>query len=231
MVNVIFQFFIGNPKGYICGIRSVADYCKKYKLVHCLSQSRLFPQQHIMFEKYQLFDLYKDQKVDRILYLDSDIIITPSASNIFDEYEDSNYFYAYDENDNTEWMDRDRYLFNDFNWPINSKGKKQYFNAGVMLFPKNFTAKYPDFVNFSDIPAWENIWYFGDQTPINYWTVKNNIPFKTLSHSFNRMDLGNFDPSNERFKANFIHYAGPCKYGTGNKIDTMISDYNFLYGN
>lgn len=44
------------------------------------------------------------------------------------------------------------------------------------------------------------------------------------------MHLGNKDENNERFKANFIHYAGPDVYGNGNKNETMKNDYIKLYG-
>jgi lipopolysaccharide biosynthesis glycosyltransferase len=228
-MNAIFQFFIGNPYGYSKCIESVNKYCQKYNIKHYLSSSRAYPEQHIMMEKYQILDLVNyDKDIKRVLYMDADILVTPNAENIFDNYEDFNGIYAYDENNNTDWMDRDKYIHTS-EWPINSRGKKQYFNAGVMLFNANFLKNNNQIFNFNDIPKWEDIWYFGDQTIMNYWIVKNNIGFRTINHSFNRMDLGEYDLNNDRYKANFIHYAGPCKYGNGNKLDTMVNDYKALY--
>ena len=43
------------------------------------------------------------------------------------------------------------------------------------------------------------------------------------------MDLGEADENNERFNSDFIHYAGPCKYGNGNKQETIKKDYYKLY--
>ena len=37
----------------------------------------------VLFEKYQLYDIL--QNYDRALYIDSDVLITPNAPNIFDE--------------------------------------------------------------------------------------------------------------------------------------------------
>ena len=43
------------------------------------------------------------------------------------------------------------------------------------------------------------------------------------------MHLGKSDLNNERYKADFIHYAGPCQYGNGNKPETMKMDYDQFY--
>ena len=137
MSNAIFQFFVGNPFGYDKCLKSVNDYCKKYSIKHFVSFEKKINKSHLMFEKYQFLSLLNDSTIDRILYVDADIMITPKAKNIFEEYDDNNFVYAYDENDTTEWMDRDPFIFNEFSnldWPINNKGKKQYFNAGLMLF-------------------------------------------------------------------------------------------------
>lgn len=234
MSNAIFQFFVGNPYGYQKCIKSINDYCKKYSIKHFVSFEKKINGPHLMFEKYQFLSLINDPKIDRILYIDADIMATPKARNIFDEYKDNNFVYAYDENDVSDWMDRDPFIFDklsNLDWPINIKNKKQYFNAGLMLFPKELLLRNIQIFNFKDIPNWPNIWYFGDQTIVNYWFIKNKIPFKSIDHSFNRMDLGNYDANNERYLADFIHYAGPCKYGNGNKLDTMELDYKNLYGN
>ncbi len=226
-----FQFLIGPPRGQQFCMQSVNNYCSKYNIDHFLSTECLVKGPHIMFEKYQLFHLLKND-YDRVLYLDADIMITPNAKNIFNEYSDLNCLYAYDESDKTEWMDRDKYIHNEkdnLEWPINKNGKKRYFNAGVMLFSKNIFNQCLSSFLLSDIPNWPEIWYFGEQTIVNYWITKNKIPFQSLDYSFNRMDLGNYDYEENRFQANFIHYAGPCKYGNGNKEETIHKDYIKLY--
>lgn len=229
MTNAIFQFFIGNPYGYANCINSVSKYCKKYGIKHYVSTERAFPSYPIYLEKLQFLSLVnQDKEIDRLLYVDADILITPHAKNIFEEYPDFNGLYAYDENDHTDWMDRDKYIHTE-DWPKNERNKKQYFNTGLMLYNADLLRNNSAIFDLNDIPKWDDIWYFPDQTLINYWMVKNKILFKSVDHSYNRMDLGNYDLKNERYNANFIHYAGPCKYGQGNKQETMINDYFNLY--
>jgi lipopolysaccharide biosynthesis glycosyltransferase len=228
----VFQIMIGEPGNQRYCIQSVNKYCKKFGIKHFISQEFIIKKLHLGFEKYQLFKLF-EFGIDRVLYLDADIMITPSAENIFEKYRDPNFFYAYDENGIPECTDRDRYIFekqSSIEWPINAKNKKQYFNTGVMLFSKETANKFFSSADFNDIPNWPNISYFGEQTVINYWAVKNKIPFKTIDHSYNRMDLGEDDINNDRYKSNFIHYAGPCRYGNKNKSETIKNDYENLYG-
>lgn len=231
MKNAIFQFSIGYYGNRDKCIKSVNQYAKKYNIQHFLSQKSVINGPHIGFEKFQLFQLF-NYGFDRVLYLDADILITPKAKNIFESYPDINKFYAYDENDNFEWMDRDKYIFNEkenIEWPANNRNKKTYFNSGVMIFSKEIFEKYKNIFDLSDIPNWPEIWYFGEQTIFNYWIVKNKIPFETINHSFNRMDLGKDDINNERYISDFIHYAGPCRYGNKNKDQTIEKDYQALY--
>ena len=162
--------------------------------------------------------------------MDADVLITPNALNVFEQYPDVNKFYAFHENDNTKDMDRDYIindLLNDFpEWPIGGNGKRIYFNAGIFLVSKPNINVYK---KFKDIPNLPSIMEFGDQTFLNYLTHKNEVPFESFDHTFNRMHLGKKDESGERFKANFIHYAGPDVYGNGNKFETMMNDYKKIY--
>jgi lipopolysaccharide biosynthesis glycosyltransferase len=175
---------------------------------------------------------------DRVLSLDGDIMITPDARNIFEMYPEEDTLYAYHENDSNDHMDRSKYIaevHGDLDWPTMSNECKQYFNAGVMLWSKGCFKDPKDIETFADsvwqVPKKQNTFYFGEQTALNYAVVKNNIKFSSISHSFNRMDLGNFDPSCDRYTADFIHYAGPCKYALPgeSKRDCMERDYKALY--
>ncbi len=48
-----------------------------------------------VYEKFRLADFL--EQYDRVLYLDSDILITPQARDIFAEFSNPKFFYAYDE--------------------------------------------------------------------------------------------------------------------------------------
>lgn len=230
MKTLIYQIFIGkqNP-GYKSCMNSVKQYANKYGIDYYLQEEpkTILP---VYFEKMLLLE--KLEQYDRVAYIDADILITPNAKNIFEEYPKQDVFYAYDENDVSEHMDRDPYikeLTPVIEWPRNDKGKFVYFNTGVMIFSKLLLPEFKKMLGGEIIPQGPRLSYFGEQTYYNYWLQYNHIPIKSIAHSFNRMDLGNYDPNTERYSADFIHYAGPCKYGS-DKYKTMVEDYKNLYG-
>lgn len=227
--NIIFTLGINNYDKL-----PTLDALKKYAL-KCdadlfIQTNQVIKHVNFYFEKFYFVELL--ESYERVLYVDADVLVTPNSQNIFELYNDDNYFYAYHENDNTSTMDRDEFIRPIIqyvkNWPTESNGKKTYFNAGVFLVSQKQKSF---FKNFRDVPNIEGILSFGDQTYLNYLVFKNEIPFKSLDYSFNRMHLGNKDNENLRYKSNFIHYAGPDVYGDGNKLKTINNDYNNLYGN
>jgi len=227
--NVIFTLGI-NGYDSLPTIKAMQKYADKCDADFFIQKTPVVNYANFYFEKFYFIDLL--EKYERVLYLDADVLITPKAENIFEKYSDTTKFYAYNETDHTETMDRDPYvnpLLNDQpKWPLDDKGKRQYFNAGVFLVSKDNINYFKDFRN---IPNIDGILSFGDQTYMNYLVVKHNVNFESLDYSFNRMHLGNKDNNNERYKSNFIHYAGPDVYGNGNKHETINNDYHNMYGN
>ncbi len=235
-MNAIFQVFNGNLEGYGKCLKTVEDYCHKYDIRLYRSFYTKLSEQDYSLEKIMSLGLLN--MFDRVLSVDGDVMITPNAQNIFASYPDETTLYAYQENDYSSHMDRDKYIKEldvDFEWPIGHNGKYQYFNAGVMLWSKKvFKDLSTEGNQFLDTiwatPKKQDTFYFGEQTPLNYAVAKHKLKFQTIDHSFNRMDLGNYDPDNQRYKANFIHYAGPCKYNPGmSKREAMELDYKNLY--
>lgn len=222
---------IGNIDNFRTGIESTATYSKKIGCDYFLIDKIAVNYRHIFFEKLQIFNLLHNG-YDRVLYLDADVIVTPKAKNIFEMYPDASKFYAYDENShpNNDWMDRDGEVLSipiDFNWKKNSSGKFSYFNAGVMLASKG---QENILVGMDKVPDVPGMWKYGDQTWLNYLVAKNNIPWESIDYSFNRMDLGQFDYNNDRYNADIIHYAGPCKYAPQgvSKYQQMKVDWSKL---
>jgi lipopolysaccharide biosynthesis glycosyltransferase len=228
MKAIIAVLTLGNTSRYEFCLKAIREYAGRYGLpIHYITERRVnfF---NFNFEKYQCLDLLGEY--DRVLYMDADVMPTPTAGDIFADYPNEDYLYAYHENDFTEHMDRDPWIAAfapDFEWPLYN-GKQQYFNAGIALYSKRHANLMQlmrqmsfSYTTFSIDPS--------DQTTINAAVAKYKVPFQSLPHSYNRMDLGKPDPNNERLKAHFIHYAGPCQYGNGNKEDTMRVDYQALY--
>lgn len=226
--TAIFTIAINELDYFKYTLSTIAKYAEKTNSDLTVLGAGVINFRNIYFEKFyieKLLDVY-----DRVLYVDADVIITPHAGNIFKLYPDENTFYAYHENDHNEIMDRDMFvrpLLNDgLKWG-KLNGKYQYFNAGVMLVSKRQRTVFHNLRPFAHVP---NIFDWNiDQTLLNYSVVKNDIQFQSLNNSFNRMFLGKEDNGNERYKADFIHYAGDEKCMNNNKLQTIKNDYKYFY--
>jgi lipopolysaccharide biosynthesis glycosyltransferase len=227
--NLIFTLAMGEYNNFPT-LKYMKDYADKCDADYLPLNELKINHNHIFFEKFYFVDLLN--QYDRVLYVDADVLVTPTAKNIFNEFKDENCFYAFAENDHSEMTNKDyciQPLLNDCpEWPLQENGKKQYFNAGVFLVSKPLQ-KY--FLNFRNVPNLPGIYEFGDQTYLNYLVAKNKIKFKSLPYSFNRMNMGKFDTEKERYFSDFIHYAGPDLYGSGHRETTVLQDINFLYKN
>ncbi len=263
MKKAIFNLCIGGvrPHWQKC-LQSQHAYCEKYGIQHFMSHQMSTawpygpnPTANFFFEKLQIRQLFS-QDFDQVLYLDADILITPDAKNIFEEYPDPGKYYGYDESqevgirgktlygEEEDVMDRDPYvkrvienLNEPFSWKKNERGKHVYYNMGVMLFGSESSGWIMDEEKLLSLKDCQHIYDFNDQTYFNALIQKYNIPNESLDHSFNRISLGADDPDNHRYKANFIHYAGPCLYGIEGKfteegkVNAVSKDYNYFYEN
>lgn len=259
MNKTIFTIKIGdNPNWNYC-IKSQIEYCKKYKInYHIIDSFKIYwrwgpnPTANFYFEKLQVVDLFLNSYTDQILYLDSDILITPHARNIFELYNDPNTYYGFDESmdigiqgstmfgTTDDIMNRDPYVKTVINvapnWKKNTRGKYIYYNMGVMLFGRGCLGVFGNTNKVLELKDTPRIYDFNDQTYFNAIIQKHNIPNESIDYSFNRMHLGKYDPNKERYKADFIHYAGQClynidgEYSEEGKRKAVIKDYNHFYG-
>jgi hypothetical protein len=260
MRTAIFNLCIGNQHHWHSCLQAQSIYCKKYGIDHIAIQDfkikfpHVEPHNQIYFEKFQALYYLLQDKYDMIAILDADIMPTPQAPDIFNFYSEPNTFYAFDENKLSgitevssipegtiqkeyDIMDRNPYIEAtqpDYKWNLNDQGRLIYYNVGVMLFDQE--AGKNIFDSFLSVANYPYISYmFPEQTYLNALLQKNNIPTQSIEHIWNRMDLGKNDPDNERHKANFIHYAGPCRYGPDvsysyqKKVTVISNDYRSLY--
>lgn len=256
----MYTILIGpRPHWELCA-KTQQEYCKRYSIDYYIITKRAInfpfgpnPVANFYFEKLQVLSiLHKDY--DQIVYLDGDILITPHARNIFELYPDNTFYYGFDESmdigiegdtlygGRADIMDRDPYVTRvldnidtKISWGKNLRGKYIYYNMGVMLFGiRNFDwiQNQEKFLSVKDYP---NIYDFNDQTYFNTLIQKYAIPNTSIDYSFNRMHLGKRDDNNERYKADFIHYAGLCLYGIegeysdAKKLAAVKADYKKLY--
>ena len=191
MKTAIFNICIGRPQPHwIPCMKSQEAHCKRFGIDHIVALDRGFRLldnifSSIFFEKFQGLDLVLYEGYDRVLLLDADVMITPHASSIFDEYPHGEVFYGFDENVKTgnfttlalpgtnpisvDIMDRDPYINHtnpDYTWAKNKYDRKVYYNAGLMLFGSESAKRAMD--TFDSVKGYPHIDFnFGDQTYIN----------------------------------------------------------------
>jgi lipopolysaccharide biosynthesis glycosyltransferase len=148
------------------------------------------------YEKHQLQEFLLHY--DRVLYLDTDIIVSPDCPNLFDVVRYGN-FGAFSEG---KWLDR-LYALDVAEKQWNSPRSvlhwcKNYFNAGVMVVDKTHHQVFalPEILHNN----------FYDQTWFNC-QVAFLCPekFQDITHAFNRMR--HLDWAN-RLESFIVHYAG-----------------------
>lgn len=175
----------------------------------------------ILFEKYQLYDIL--ETYDRALYIDSDVLITPHAPNIFDivpedkiggVYED----FGMDKVDRQTKIKLVQERLGNVNW------KRGFMNSGVFVVSKIHR------------DAFKLIWEYGcldekyEQTNTNWYFHKMGYKIKPLNYKWNYMGIMRTYYGTDPRKAYFIHYAGGGIYNWIPRLDQVKADYDFFYG-
>ena len=173
------------------------NYAKKINADFLSINEKNISQTTPHWEKFQIYDLLK--KYDRILYVDTDIIIRADAPNLFDEvpYFELGLFdeAPYTENRHIAFQQAcHAYGILPQNW----NGK--YYNTGVMVIsrPHKDLFKKPE----------REIHNFFEQTYLNVQIATKNIPVHNLKYWFNRMSCMDSLIGEDRHASYFIHYAG-----------------------
>ena len=155
----------------------------------------------IGYQKFQMVKLL--ETYDRIIFLDSDLIVRDDCPNLF-QFVPDGWFGAFNEG---EWMERKSSLdqaVGDFGLPLINKKEwgNRYFNTGVMVFEK----MHKDIFKLPTI--FHNNFY--EQTYLNLM-INRNIKIdliKNIGPQFNRMSHVDKETYHNRFEEYIIHYAG-----------------------
>jgi lipopolysaccharide biosynthesis glycosyltransferase len=157
----------------------------------------------IQFEKFQIGALL--EKYDRILYLDSDILINPSLPNVFDIVPEEAFGCVMEDVGPLKWKREEerkkaqRRLGKLPNWTSG------YFNSGMFVVSKIhkpiFSTKWRDVTG----GRW------ADQTTLNYQVRAHGFQIHELPIEFNYLAelCPEWDDPQKRKKAHIVHYAGP----------------------
>lgn len=145
------------------------------------------------YQKLEIHDLFNDY--DRVLYLDTDILIRADAPNLFDEIAPQ-VFAAFNEFHYTDRVDTMLAYHNDPRWIK----EQRYFNTGVMLCSREHQIVFQK--------PLEEIQNFYEQTHLNFMLYATNVDTFELNHKFNRMSCVDKLTGESRLDSYFLHYAG-----------------------
>lgn len=147
------------------------------------------------YRKLDMKELF--EKYDRILYVDTDILIRADAPNLFDIVPEEK-IGAFNEG---QFVER---AINFYAYMkqvgFSSKWNGKYYNTGVLVVSK----AHADL--FSAPPKEDD--NFKEQSYLNVMLIHKNYPIKDLSYRFNRMYCMDHLTGEERFDSYFMHYAG-----------------------
>lgn len=192
MANLIYTICIDSDK-HIClrvceqsiknyAMRIGADYLVRNSAVdkydNCINQESM------VFQKFFIYELFKFY--DRILYIDSDVLISNDAPDIFKEYPDESKLYALNESlaydCEVDKFVEEMIAKKPVEWRKEG-GHYVHYNSGVMLISKgqkeifNFDQK--EYFRIDSKPWW------GEQAYINWQIQKQKIPMANIDKKFN----------------------------------------------
>ena len=230
--RAILTVAIGLDPSYRYGIDSIENYARRidvdlfvvdHHVIRPNDKARLKPSEHAWLQKLLIRDLLNEYEA--VLLIDSDVLVTPNAPDVFREFPDQA-VYGVDEGDSLRWEALKKSA------EIIGRGvigrKEHYFNLGFLLFVGT-----RDFSQVLDIDECSRLIDIGvsfpEQTYVNLLLNFSDIQLRGISPRFNYMGSGG-NTNFGRFKAYFIHYAG-YSFRSKNmaRVDVMRSDYEKLY--
>ena len=152
------------------------------------------------FEKFKLFDLLEE--FDRVLYIDTDVLVTPDAPNLFDIVP-VNQLGLLEEGEHQPREDLIPNFCQALGLSAQGVDLSRYFNTGVMLASKEHKGVFAPWpTEFHPVDQ------FMEQTYLNYRVAKLRPQVFCLDPKFNWMTYHINDAHKTRIDGHFIHYAG-----------------------
>lgn len=157
--------------------------------------------------KLRIFEYENIDKYDRVLFLDSDIIVHMNVDTLFNRITNPNLLYVYTESTRLE-------LHNNLMWSLENytDADNQYFrqnnihvfNAGCFAFLRTSTMK-DHFLQVQYLISQHTGRFFYEQSFMNVYFNRNNQTDRTLLTDDNYI----FPPKNDRSHPNcLLHFAG-----------------------
>nr|MDO8116062.1 glycosyltransferase [Candidatus Sigynarchaeota archaeon] len=174
----------------------------------------------ILFEKYQVGRVL--QEYDRVLFVDTDILITPRAPNVFDlvpvekiggVFED----FGTEKDDRRAIIKNVQEVLGDVGWT------EGYMNSGVFVVSKQHA---PAFSFYKTAGFYDGSY---EQTNTNWYFHKAGYEIMNIDYRFNFMGLMRIFHGPVHREAYFIHYAGGGLFPWVPRLDQMKNDYEYFY--
>lgn len=177
---------------------------------------------------YDQLDTY-----DRILHLDSDVVINKNCPNIFEAVPDDTIGFVFEDKGSRLENRRKRIVRIKNLFGGNEKWTSGYFNAGMFVV----SHLHREIFTSIDGVFWgEDFKVRGsDQTHLGYQIMKQGHKYIDLGYKFNHMSMFSeqWNGSPSRFDSYIIHYAGGAKFpdrGGRGRTQLMIDDVKRIYG-
>jgi len=221
-MNAVVVFNVGNPSPNIRAcLESVENYCTRYGLkMEVVTEAQWaidwkgYP--WLRMEKFQVHRLF--DKYDRILRLDSDVLVTHLAPNVFDIVPEDR-FGAVRENVGSRRRARNREMkrVRKALGPVDWRGR--YFNSGVVVASRGHRKVFefdPEEIRHVDLHS------FKEQNLLNWRVADAGFEICELSYRWNHLDLFSqeWNGNAHRVDSFILHYAGRRKTKSKMKADS-----------
>jgi lipopolysaccharide biosynthesis glycosyltransferase len=175
----------------------------------------------ILFEKYQVYDTLADH--DRVLFLDTDILVTPEAPDIFEVVPEDAVGGVFE--DFCSEQEHRRSLIRKVQEALGDVGWTEGFmNSGAFVVSKQHRPAFRLYKKYG--------FYDGEyeQTNTNWYLRKAGFDILNIDYRFNFMGLMRICYGPIHREAYFIHYAGKSGICSDvSKLDQVRIDYEYFY--
>ncbi len=208
-MNAIVTIAIGETYEAIARMThpSLKAYAERVGAEFVVIDERLVSETTPHYEKFQLRDLLN--RYERIIYLDTDIIVREDCPNLFDVVK-PNMIGLFDEGrimDRTAAM---RLICMEMQEEI-KKWQGEYYNTGVMVISRIHKDLFKK-------PEKETNNFY-EQSYLNLRIIKDEYKVHSLDYRFNRMNCMDAETGEHRLKSFVVHYAGVL-----NGLDRLIPE-------
>jgi lipopolysaccharide biosynthesis glycosyltransferase len=217
-------------------IKSFEKYCEKFNLELIVIDKPKYNfsgkanYQYLILEKFQAYD-YLETKYDRLLKVDTDMLITAFCPNMFEVVPEDSLGVVYEDIGSRKVRRRKEIIeakkaFGNLGW------NKDYFNAGMMVMSRQHNAaNYLDEGVINNIHAYPLDHGVREQNILNWKVRKFGYKIHELDYRYNHMFM--FDEINltnlklgslfkDKTKHSFIiHYAGDKE----KRVKLMTADF------